>query len=86
MKELQEFVGIVTFYHRFVPAAARFMQPLFRVLANKPIESLLENETTTAFDNATEALAKATMLAHPTVNAETVLTVNKSDTAVGRVF
>ena len=28
VKGLQEFVGMVTFYHRFVPAAASIMEPL----------------------------------------------------------
>lgn len=32
IKGLQEFVGMVNFYHRFIPAAAAIMQPLFAAL------------------------------------------------------
>lgn len=34
-KGLQEFVGMVNFYQRFVPAAAAVMRPLFQCLAGK---------------------------------------------------
>ena len=36
VKRLQEFIGMVNFYHRFVPAAASIMQPLFQALVGKP--------------------------------------------------
>ena len=36
VKGLQEFVGMVNFYRRFIPAAAQTMLPLFEVLANQP--------------------------------------------------
>lgn len=35
LRRLQEFAGMIMFYHSFVPAAAKIMQPLFKVLANK---------------------------------------------------
>lgn len=35
VKGLQEFVGMVNFYHRFIPAAAQMMSPLFSALAGK---------------------------------------------------
>ena len=72
-------------YHCFVPAAARIMQPLFRVFANKPKELMWDKEATTAFDNANEALAKEIMFVHLRVNAPTALTVHASDTIVGGV-
>ena len=33
VKGLQEFNGMVNFYHRFIPSAARLMQPLYQALA-----------------------------------------------------
>ena len=68
LKELQEFVSIVNFYHCFMPAAVKIMQPIFRVLANKPKELMWDNEATTAFDNAKEVLTEATMLVYPQGN------------------
>lgn len=35
VRGLQEFVDMVTFYHRFVPAAARIMLLLFQLLSSK---------------------------------------------------
>ena len=32
-KGLQEFIGMVTFYHCFVAAATRILQPFFKILA-----------------------------------------------------
>ena len=43
VKGLQEFVGMVNFYHRFIPGAARLMLPLFDALAGKP-KTLAWNE------------------------------------------
>ena len=47
VKGLQEFVGMVNFYRRFIPAAAQTMLPLFDTLAGKPkaltwMESMVE--------------------------------------------
>ena len=36
VKRLQEFIGMVTFYHRFVPSAAMIMQPLYTALKGTP--------------------------------------------------
>ena len=43
VKGLQEFVGMVSFYHRFIPGAARLMLPLFDAIAGKP-KTLTWNE------------------------------------------
>lgn len=49
VKGLQEFVGMVNFYRRFIPAAVHTMLPLFEALAGKP-KALIWNETmVTAF-------------------------------------
>ena len=61
VKGLQEFIGMVNFYHRFVPAAANIMHPLYQALVGKPKELLWSEEMISAFNQAKEALAKATM-------------------------
>ena len=35
VKGLQQFAEMVNFYHRFVPSAAKFMQPLHEALTGK---------------------------------------------------
>ena len=81
VKGLQEFVGMVTFYHRFLPAAATVMRPLFHLMAGQRREVEWSMEATAAFERAKEALAEATMLVHPRGDAPTALTVDASEVA-----
>jgi transposase InsO family protein len=86
VKGLQEFVGMVNFYHRFVPAAAHIMRPLFQAIAGKPKELVWTTEANEAFAAAKRALADATMLVHPRSDAPTAVTVDASAYAVGGVL
>lgn len=38
IKGLQEFVGMVNYYHRFLPNIAQIMEPLYNSLAGKPVK------------------------------------------------
>lgn len=60
-RQLREFVGLINFYHRFIPHCAQILQPLNALLAAaRP--SQRSEEATQAF---AEALAHATLLSHP---------------------
>jgi cleavage and polyadenylation specificity factor subunit 1 len=79
VKGLQGFLGMVNYYHRFIPRAARVMQPMYDLLKGKPARNAVVNwtaEAKAAFTSTKAALASATMLVHPRVGAELVLTVN----------
>ena len=86
VKGLQEFMGMVNFYHRFVPAAASIMQPLYSALVGKPKELQWDEAMTSAFNSTKEALSNATMLAHPRTEAPIAVTVDASGVAVGAVL
>ena len=86
VKGLQEFVCMVNFYHRFIPAAAKIMHPLFTALTGKPKTLQWSDAMVRAFEDAKSALAGATMLTHPWCTAPTSLTVDASDLAVGAVL
>jgi transposase InsO family protein len=90
VKALQEFVGMVNFYHRFVPQAAKLMRPLYQNLTQRPkhLTCSLEwsQEMNSAFLAAKTALAKAVMLTHPVPGAPLSLTCDASDVAVGAVL
>ena len=86
IKGLQQFVGMLNFYHRFVPNAAHIMRPIYDVLAGKPMTLKWSDELDEAFTTAKEALAQATMLVHPHADKPTALTVDASGTAVGAVL
>ncbi|XP_078264112.1 uncharacterized protein LOC144598103 [Rhinoraja longicauda] len=86
VRGLQEFVGMVAFYHRFLPSAAHIMRPLYELLAGKRKTVVWTDEAVTAFDGAKEALARAVLLVHPREDAPTALTVDASELAVGGVL
>ena len=89
-KGLQEFTGMVTFYHRFVPSAARLMRPLYRALSGKKPKTtqniIWNTDMESAFEATKSALSDAVMLAHPVAEAPVYLTTDASDLAVGAVL
>ena len=86
VKGLQEFVGMVNFYSRFIPAAAQTMLPLFDTLAGKPKALTWTESMVEAFRNTKKVLADATLLAHPRQGVPTSLTTDASDYAIGAVL
>ena len=86
VKGLQEFLGMVNFYHRFVPNCATVMRPLYDATSSKVKLVKWNTERDKAFASAKEALANATLLIHPCAEAPTALTVDASDFAVGAVL
>ena len=85
---LEQFLGMVNFYHVFVPKAAEVMKPLYKTLSVKPRPKELEwtSELDLAFQKAKCLLADATLLHHPVLGAKTVLTTDASDVAIGAVL
>lgn len=80
-KKLREFLGLVNYYHRFLPHAAEILAPLHEALKRKSFRwTACENA---AFENAKTALAEATLLVHPRASAPTNLSVDASEVAVG---
>ena len=87
VKALREFLGMVNFYHRFIPKAAEHMQPLHQAL-KLPAQQLVDwtPERVRAFSEVKAALAGAAMLAHPVPSAPISVTSDASDSAVGAVY
>ena len=86
IKGLQEFVGIINFYKRFLPGASRIMIPLFKALIGKPKALQWTEDMKTAFQSTKEALAKATLPIHPHLDVPVSLNTDASETAVGAVL
>ena len=80
---LQEFLGLLNYYHRFVPRAAHILHPLHGALRKSAGPFSWTTEMDAAFRSAKVALAEATMLVHPDSSARTCITVDASDRAVG---
>ena len=82
-KALQEFLGAINFYHRFIPHAAEILRPLHAVLQGSPRKLKWGHDQDTAFQKAKQALSDATLLVHPNAKAVTAVTCDASGTAVG---
>ena len=88
-RKLHEFLGLVNFYHRFIPHAADLLRPLNELLPSLTTSTKTvtwTEETQAAFQAAKEALANATLLSylHPVVPL--VIMSDASDVAVGAVL
>ena len=84
MKQLRVFLGLVNFYHRFIPNCAHIVHPLHTLL--KANELTWNEEASKAFEGIKVCLAKPTMLSHPKVDAPTFIMSDASNTAVGVVL
>ena len=86
-RQVREFVGLVNFYRRFIPRCSSILQPLTDLLAGpkqpKSTAVPLSESAIRAFTSAKAALAKATLLAHPSSQASLGLVVDASDIGVG---
>ncbi len=86
VKQLQQFLGMVNFYRRFLPGIARMLQPLTDALKGAPKTLEWPPATATAFGVAKATLAAAVPLAHPAPNDVLSLAIDASDTHVGGVL
>ena len=84
--QLRWFMGLVNFYHRFIPHCAALMQPLHSLLKAKGQAIAWTDIATTAFKATKDALANASLLNYPASQAPTSLMADASDKAVGAVL
>ena len=82
-KALERFLGMMNFYHRFLPGIAKRLAPLTEATKGKSKKLNWTAECQAAFQDAKSALASAVMLHHPDPQAATKLSVDASDSAIG---
>lgn len=71
-KGLSEFLGMVYFYHRFIPKSVYIMGPLFAATSGKPRPTDMVEWTdamSKSFTNTKNMLTDATVLHYPVVDA-----------------
>lgn len=87
-RKLREFLGLINFYHRFLPGCAATLKPLNALLAGTKGNAALawDDTSTAAFADIKLALANATLLVHPEPNAPTCIMADASELAVGAVL
>lgn len=87
IKRIQQFVGMINFYHRFLPKLAKYLTPIHTHLASlvkqKGRKSFSWPEACeSAFQLAKSELSKATLLVHPLSNSPLNLICDASDVAI----
>ncbi len=85
-KSLQRFLGMINFYHHFLPGAAGTLRPLTAALSGNPKTLPWTPDMETAFADAKKALVAAVPLSHPLPGAILSLAADASDTQVGAVL
>ena len=89
IRKLRQFLGLVNFYHRFIPNCASILEPLNKLLAkSQGVNRKLSWNATAkaAFTAIKDALATATLLSHPKPIAPMCIMSDASDRAVGAVL
>jgi len=87
-KELRRFLGMINFYRRFIPGAAKMQAPIHNLLgAKKGAAAIIwTEEAQQAFENTKQSLTQTTLLAHPRANAELALFTDASDHSTGAIL
>lgn len=87
-RKLREFLGLVNYYHRFVPRCADLLAPLNNLLSACPSSTGIgwTQAAKNAFMGIKETLAEASLLVHPKEDAPVNIMTDASDQAVGAVL
>ena len=90
-KQLRRFLGMINYYHRFIPMAAEILAPLNKLLegykkSNRNRLIVWDTGTENAFSEAKRGLAEASVLAYPEADATLGLFCDASAIAVGGVL
>ena len=86
VRALEELLGSINFYHRFIPNADTPLRPLYCALKGKPQCLVCYNDMTNAYTSAISLLASATLLAHPRFDVPNAVNSDASDIGNGTVF
>ena len=85
----RKILGLVNFYHRFIPNCSAILHPLNDLLSStktKTQELHWNTNATEAFQTVKATLANVTLLVHPKPNAPMCIMTDASDKAVGAVL
>lgn len=88
-RKLREFLGLVNFYHRFLPHCAELLQPLNSLLTSSKDSTKAIRWTDKAIDAFTavkDTLADVALLSRPKPDAPTCIMADASNVAVGAVL
>ena len=85
VKQLRKFLGMMNFYHRFIPALATTLLPLHDMMKKKASNASIEwcELTREAFTKAKNQLCNATTLSHPIADSKLAIFTDASELGLG---
>ena len=85
VSELRTFLGLINFYHRFLPNAASVLHPLNQLASQRKSNAPLQwcDVSSHAFQKAKQLLAESTLLHHPDPGGALAVFTDASDIGVG---
>lgn len=90
VKQLQKFLGMINYYHRYIKMLANFLSPLHDILNHsikiKEKNIFWNDNAIKAFENVKSVFASNTLLTHFNEKSEISLAVDASNIAVGAVL
>lgn len=92
IRHIQRFIGMINYYHRFIPNLASILTPIqahLTHLLKKPKSKknfFWPQHLNESFNKVKTAMSNAILLTHPTENGKISLVTDASDTAVGSVL
>ena len=86
VKQLQEFLGMIIYYHRCIPNAAGILTPLYHLSFTKQQLGEWNQTHEHAFTSTKNSLAQAEMLSAPTSADNLFLVTDASNIAIGAVL
>ena len=86
LPKLQQYLGMVNYYHKFLPNIANILSPLYKLLKGKPKVLTWDQEAEKAFQKSKSALSHATTLTFPNPKAQLQLSTDASESAIGAVI
>ena len=85
LTQVRSFLGLTTYYHRFVPCYSTIAEPLYR-LQKKNIHFSWSNECQQAFDSIKQLLISSPTLRYPNFDREFLLMTDASNVGVGAIL
>ena len=85
VKEVQQFLGMASYYRRFIENFAQVAKPLHR-LTERTCTFQWTNECQVAFEDLRHRLSSAPILAHPDFNRPFILDTDASNFGIGAVL
>lgn len=88
--QLQKFIGMINYYHRYIPRVASFLSPLHDIITKasktRTKELVWTNDAEKSFEILKQKFSEKTLLTHFDKSANIKLAVDSSNIAIGAVL